>query len=68
MDPARIFDVGVAGYLLDSDEGDFSVARLFEKYVDGALPEATVDVPQAAIDAMGREVAACDRFLSPRAA
>lgn len=52
VDPARIFDVGVAGYLLDSDEGDFSVARLFEKYVDGALPEATVDVPQAAIDAM----------------
>lgn len=51
VDPSRIFDAGVAGYLLDSDEGDFSVARLFEKYVGGALPEVTVDVPQAAVDA-----------------
>lgn len=51
VDPTRIFDAGVAGYLLDSDEGDFSVTRLFETYVGGALPEATADVPQAAIDA-----------------
>ena len=64
VDPARIFDAGVAGYLLDSDEGDFSATRLYSTYVGDALPEATDEAPQAAIDAIA--VRALRETLDPK--
>ena len=53
VDPARIFDVGVAGYLLDSDSGSFDAASLAEKYLAAALPEPTEGLPAAAILSVG---------------
>ncbi len=52
VDPARIFDVGVAGYLLDSDSGAFDAASLAEKYLGAALPEPTDELPAAALFAV----------------
>ena len=49
VDPARIFDVGVAGYLLDSDSGAFDAASLAERYLDAALPEPTDELPAPAV-------------------
>ncbi|WP_373577578.1 DNA polymerase I [Parafannyhessea umbonata] len=53
MDAARLFDCGVAGYLLDSDSGHFSVGELYQnpKVLGGTLPEPTDDAPAAAIEA-----------------
>jgi DNA polymerase-1 len=53
VDPARIFDCGVAGYLLDSDSGHFKVEELYQnpQVLGGTLPEATDDAPAAAIEA-----------------
>ncbi len=53
VDPARIFDVGVAGYLLDSDSGPFDAASLAEKYLSAALPEPTEALPAAAVLTVG---------------
>ncbi|MBP3883967.1 MAG: DNA polymerase I, partial [Olsenella sp.] len=54
LDPTRLFDVSVAGYLLDSDSGVFSAAQLYQNpaILGGQLPEETDDVPQAAIDVL----------------
>jgi DNA polymerase-1 len=53
VDPARIWDVGVAGYLLDSARGNFSPETLLATYDPGTLlPEATDELPQAALDAL----------------
>ncbi len=52
VDPARIFDVGVAGYLLESDRGGFSVDVLAEAYLDEQLPEPTDEVPAPALEAV----------------
>ena len=51
-DPARIFDVAVAAYLLDSERGSFSPAELAEAYLSRVLPAATEKVPEAALDAV----------------
>lgn len=60
IDPARIFDLGVAAYLLDSDRSSYHVAELAATYLDDTLPAATPEVPQAALDAL-----AC-RLLVPK--
>ena len=62
VDPARIFDAGVAAYLLESDATSFSPDALAEKYLGAPLPEPTEDAPvtRAAYEA---EVA---RQLVPR--
>lgn len=52
IDPARIFDVGVAAYLLDSDRSSYHVGELAATYLPDELPEPTDDVPQAALDAL----------------
>ena len=52
VDPARVFDAGVAAYLLESDKDDFSAAALAREYLACEVPEATDDVPQAALDAV----------------
>ncbi|WP_273397856.1 DNA polymerase I [Thermophilibacter mediterraneus] len=51
VDPGRIFDVGVAAYLLDSERGSFAVRELAESYLSDVLPSPTDDVPAAAIEA-----------------
>lgn len=54
VDPARIFDLGVAAYLLDSDHvhlASFGIADLTERYLQTALPEPTDELPQAALEA-----------------
>ncbi|OUO47775.1 DNA polymerase I [Olsenella sp. An285] len=52
VDPARVFDVGVAAYLLDSERGGFAVPELAEAYLADALPEPTEELPAAALDAV----------------
>ena len=52
VDPARVFDAGVAAYLLESDKDDFSAAALAREYLACEVPEATDAVPQAALDAV----------------
>lgn len=52
VDPARIFDVSVAAYLLDSDRGSFGSAELAEAYLAETLPAASDELPEAALDAV----------------
>ncbi|MDO4848833.1 MAG: DNA polymerase I [Coriobacteriia bacterium] len=49
VDPARIFDAGVAGYLLDSDSGAFDAASLAERYLGVALPDPSEELPAPAV-------------------
>ena len=54
VDPTRIFDTGVAAYLLDSDHvqvKSFAVPDLAERYLQTSLPEPTDELPQAALEA-----------------
>ena len=54
VDPARIFDTGVAAYLLDSDHvqvASFGVADLVEHYLQTTLPEPSDTLPRAALEA-----------------
>ena len=51
--PARIFDVGVADYLLESDRADFSpTAVLATRKPDVTLPDPSDDVPEEALCAI----------------
>ncbi len=52
VDPARVFDVGVAAYLLDSERGGFSVPELAEAYLPDVLPAPTDEIPAAALEAV----------------
>ena len=52
VDPARVFDVAVAAYLLDSERTSFSPAELAESYLSRVLPAATDELPEAALDAV----------------
>ena len=47
----RIFDVGVAAYLLDSDRSAYDVEGLAQRYLAQALPEPSEALPLAAIRA-----------------
>ena len=51
LDPARIFDTGVAAYLLDSDRSSYDVEGLAQRFLSAALPEASDALPPAAIRA-----------------
>ncbi|WP_028264508.1 DNA polymerase I [Atopobium fossor] len=51
IDPARIFDTGVAGYLLDSDKPSFSTAALAQHYLKTTLPQEDKNFSEQAIDA-----------------
>ena len=57
ISPERIFDVGVADYLLASDASTHTVEDLLKRHLDITLPEATADRPQEALDAWGALVA-----------
>lgn len=49
--PDRIFDVGVAAYLLESDRSSFEVRGLAEQFLSSALPEEDA-APAAAVEAV----------------
>ncbi len=51
VDAARIFDTGVAAYLLESDRGDFAAAQLAPIYLGFVAPEATEGLPEPAVAA-----------------
>ena len=54
----RLFDVGVAAYLLDSSKGSYPVAEVAAAHLDRPLPEATDELPAPAIAAVAcRELA-----------
>ncbi len=57
LDPARVFDVGVADYLLDSDRSSYDVFDLAKELLGVTLPEPTDEVPRPALEA------ACSRLL-----
>ena len=52
VDPERIFDVGVAAYLLDSERGSFGLPELGEAFLTETLPSPTDEIPVAALDAV----------------
>ena len=52
VDPARIFDVAVAAYLLDSERGSFAMPELAEAYLADVLPDPTDELPAAALEAV----------------
>ena len=52
VDPDRIFDAGVAAYLLDSDSGKYGAADLAPLYLGCDLPEPSDDAPAAALAAL----------------
>jgi DNA polymerase-1 len=51
VSPERIFDVGVAAYLLESDRSSFEVRGLAEQFLSSALPEEDA-APAAAVEAV----------------
>ncbi len=54
IDSTRIFDTGVAAYLIDSDHvqvASFAVPDLVEHYLQTSLPEPGDELPQAALEA-----------------
>ena len=56
LDASRIFDVGVADYLLESDRSSYGVGELVSDVLEGSLPDATDELPQEALDAFGARV------------
>lgn len=56
IDPSRIFDVGVADYLLESDRSSFGVAELVESLLQTPMPDPIGQVSAAALDAIGARV------------
>ncbi|MBE5023759.1 DNA polymerase I [Olsenella sp. DSM 107455] len=52
VDPARIFDVAVAAYLLDSERSSFELPELGEAFLTEPLPAPTDELPTAALDAV----------------
>ncbi|WP_307739335.1 DNA polymerase I, partial [uncultured Parolsenella sp.] len=52
LDASRIFDVGVAAYLLDSSKGAYAASQVAERFLEGELPEATDAVPASALAAV----------------
>ena len=56
LDAQRVFDVGVADYLLESDRSSYGVAELVESLTSSALPEPSDKVPAAALEAFGARI------------
>ncbi len=50
--PERLFDVGVAAYLLDSSKGSYAAAEVAERYLTGELPEPSAAMPADAVAAI----------------
>ena len=58
IDPARIFDVAVAAYLLESDKGSYAASELAGQYLGAELPEPTDEVPAPALAAVAARLLA----------
>ena len=52
IDSDRLFDTGVAAYLLESDRSSFDINGLVELYFGSELPEPTDNIPAAALRAV----------------
>ena len=52
IDSDRLFDTGVAAYLLESDRSSFDINGLVELYFGSELPEPTDEIPAAALRAV----------------
>ena len=50
--PERIFDAGIAAYLLESDRTSYELPGLVETYLTITLPDPSDDIPQEALDAI----------------
>uniref|UniRef100_UPI00260B084F 5'-3' exonuclease H3TH domain-containing protein n=1 Tax=uncultured Ellagibacter sp. TaxID=2137580 RepID=UPI00260B084F len=46
---AEIFDVGLAGYVMNSSVSDYTLASLADEYLGGALPEVKTDEERACV-------------------
>ena len=46
IDSDRLFDTGVAAYLLESDRSSFDINGLVELYFGSELPEPTDEIPR----------------------
>ena len=57
---AEIFDVGLAGYVMNSSVSDYTLESLADEYLGGALPEVKTDEERACV------LAAAARALSRR--
>lgn len=54
IDPDRIWDVGVAAYLLDSARGDLRISELVALYLPpNSVPEPSDEIPSGACTALG---------------
>lgn len=49
VDPERLFDVGIAAYLLESHRSSFALDGLSADYLGSPLPSGTEDNPEAAV-------------------
>jgi len=56
IDSDRLFDTGVAAYLLESDRSSFDINGLVELYFGSELPEPTDEIPAAALRAVAARV------------
>ncbi len=65
VDAERVFDCGVAAYLLESSRSAYSVAALSADYLGEPLPDPSDDRPRAAIEAraIARLAAKLDSLL-----
>jgi DNA polymerase-1 len=52
IDPARVFDLSLAAYLLDSSQEYSERSLLFEQFLPDELPEPSEELPQGAIHAV----------------
>jgi DNA polymerase-1 len=58
VDPLRLFDCGVAAYLLESQRSSFEIASLASDFLGRPLPEPSEQTPQAVVEARAaRELA-----------
>lgn len=48
---ANLFDTAIAAYLLDSSKGSYPAADLAVRYLETVLPEASDEIPAAALNA-----------------
>src|SRR5699024_2716988 len=51
VDAARLFDLGIAAYLLDSSRSDYDMFTLADVYLGIVIPEPSDDEPRGAIAA-----------------
>ncbi len=51
VEPSRLFDCGIAAYLLESNRSSYSVGSLSADYLSSPIPEPSPDAPRVASEA-----------------